>query len=370
MTSIAAVRKRLGSLVVAPVPGAPAGALSVAPASEQEAARIMEVASEYRLPVLVLGGGTHQGYGAPVDPVIVVSTHNLQTLEWRPDDLTATVGAGVGVADLEQRLVEGGQTAVLPEDPGEATVGGVVAAGISGYRRLRYGPTRDRVLGMTLVTGDGRIVRAGGTVVKNVSGYDLSRLAVGSFGRLGIITAVSLKLWPRPQSIATVVGVLPEKALEATYRPLAVLEVDGQGSVVVGGHPAMVEAEVDVLGGESLPGAVWPAPLQSPFRCALRVPARLVRQAVEHVPPGWSYRAAFGVGEVRMGAEDPDVAALSKIREWAESVGGRLVVEAASDDLAFDPWGTAPSTVGIQRRLVAAFDPAGIVNPGRLPGGI
>ncbi|NIA25972.1 MAG: FAD-binding protein [Gammaproteobacteria bacterium] len=370
MTSIAVVRKRLGSLVGAPVPGAPEGALSVAPTSEQEAARIMQVASEYRLPVLVRGGGTHQGYGAPVDPVIVLSTHDLQTLDWRPEDLTATVGAGVRVADLEQRLVEGGQTAVLPEDPGEATIGGVIAAGISGHRRLRYGPTRDRVLGMTLVTGDGRIVHAGGTVVKNVSGYDLSRLAVGSFGRLGIITGVSLKLWPRPQSIVTVVGVRPENALEVAYRPFAVLEVDGQGSVVVGGHPAMVKADVDALGGESLPGAVWPVPLESPFRCVLRVPARLTRQAVEHVPPEWNYQAAFGVGEVRMGTEDPDAATLAKMREWAESVGGRLVVEAVPDDLAFDPWGTAPSTVGIQRRLVATFDPAGIANPGRLPGGI
>ncbi|NOY57266.1 MAG: FAD-binding oxidoreductase [Actinobacteria bacterium] len=370
MTSIAVVRKRLGSLVGAPIPGAPEGALSAAPASEQEAARIMQVASEYRLPVLVRGGGTHQGYGAAVDPLIVVSTRNLQTLDWRPDDLTATVGAGVRVADLEQRLVEGGQTAVLPEDPGDATIGGVVAAGISGHRRLRYGPTRDRVLGMTLVTGDGRIVHAGGTVVKNVSGYDLSRLAVGSFGRLGIVTVVSLKLWPRPQSIVTIVGVCPENALKVAYRPLAVFEVDGQGSVVVGGLPATVKAEVDALGGESLPGAIWPAPLQSPFRCVLRVPARLTRQGVEHVPSGWTYRAAFGVGEVRMGAENPDEAVLVKMREWAESVGGRLVVEAAPDDLAFDPWGTAPSTVGIQRRLVAMFDPAGIMNSGRLPGGI
>ena len=132
----------------------------------------------------------------------------------------------------------------------------------------------------------------------------------------------------------------------------------------------MVTSEVDALGGESLPGAIWPTPLQSPFHCVLRVPARLTRQGVEHVPPEWSYRAAFGVGEVRMGAEDADVGTLSRMREWAESVGGRLVVETAPGDLDFDPWGAVPSTIGIQRRLVAAFDPVGIMNSGRLPGGI
>jgi len=305
-----------------------------------------------------------------VRPAIVISTRNLQALEWRADDLTVTVGAGVLVADLEQRLAEGGQTAVLPENPGDATVGGIVAAGISGYRRLRYGPTRDRVLGVTLVTGDGRVVHGGGTVVKNVSGYDLSRLAVESFGRLGVITEISLKLWPLPQATATVVGVRPEDAAEEIYRPLAVLEADGHGSVVLGGHAAMVQAQIDALGGASEPGAVWPAPLDVPVRCALRVPARLTRQAVEHVPKGWSYRAAFGIGEVRMGTLNPDLAALSDARGWAESVGGRLVVESAPHDLGFDPWGTPPATVDIQRRLVSGFDPAGIANPGRLPGGI
>ncbi|NIR39303.1 MAG: FAD-binding protein, partial [Gemmatimonadetes bacterium] len=93
-----------------------------------------------------------------------------RVVDWQPDDLTVVVEAGVTVGTLESMLAERGQTALLPEWGPEATVGGVVAAGISGYRRARLGPTRDRVLEVTIVTGDGRVVRGGGRVVKNVSG--------------------------------------------------------------------------------------------------------------------------------------------------------------------------------------------------------
>jgi len=367
MTSIAAIRKRFGSLLGEPIPGAPEGALGATPYTVEEAGRIMQVASASRLPVVYWGGGTHQGFGSPRPPVLVVSTSRFQSMDWRPDDLTVTVESGVRVSDLEERLAEGGQTAVLTEQPDNATVGGAIAAGISGYRRLRYGPTRDRVLGVTLVTGDGRIVHGGGTVVKNVSGYDLSRLTVGSFGRMGFIAEVSLKLWPLPQATATVFGVRPEDAV-SIYRPMAVLEADGEGSVVLGGHPKMVEAQIEELGGEVVQEEVWPKPLRSAIRCVIRVPARFTRQAVDRVPEGWSYRAAFGVGEVRIGSDEPGTHALTTVRTWAESVGGRLVVEHAPDDLAFDPWGTPPATSALQRRLIAGFDPAGISNAGRLPG--
>ena len=110
----------------------------------------------------------------------------------------------------------------FPETPGAATVGGVLAAAISGYRRARYGPTRDRILEVTVVTGDGRIVKAGGRVVKNVTGYDLPRLVVGSLGSLGVIVSACLKLWPLPAASATI--TLDDPVLAGSvYRPLAVL---------------------------------------------------------------------------------------------------------------------------------------------------
>jgi FAD/FMN-containing dehydrogenase len=362
MTSLAVVRKRLASLVIDPVPGAPDSDLTVAPASAEEAGDVLRAASEHGLPVLVWGGGTHQGYGGRIEPAVLLSTRNLLGIDWHPDDLTATVGPGVTVADLEDHLRMGGQTAVLPERPGAATVGGVVAAGMSGYRRLRYGPTRDRVLGLTMVTGDGRIVHGRGTVVKNVAGYDLPRLVTGSFGRLGLVTEVTLKLWPVPPAVVTVDVEAPERA--PFHRPLAVLETDGEGSVILGGHPAALDADAPV----HRDGATWPEPISTHARFDIRVPARLIREAIGRIPDGWRYIAQFGVGVVTLGVEDLDIGVLVELRRWAESVGGSLVVAAGA--IGFDPWGTPPPSLDIQRRIVTGFDPAGIMGPGRLPGGL
>ena len=125
--------------------------------------------------------------------------------------------------DFLDQLEQRGQTAVLPEDVPGATVGGVVACGLSGWRRLRYGPTRDRVLETVSVTGDGRVIRGGARLVKNSTGYDLPRLLTGSFGSLGLIVQVCLKLWPEPEEHVTVTIDDPERAA-AAYRPLAVIE--------------------------------------------------------------------------------------------------------------------------------------------------
>ncbi len=362
MTSLAIVKKRLASLLSDPPAGAPGGAFVVAPSTAADTSDVLRVASDHRLPVLVWGGGSHQGYGGTVEPAIILSTRNLVGIDWRPDDLTVSVGAGTSVADLEGTLAEGRQTAVLPEQPGGASVGGVVAGGISGYRRLRYGPTRDRVLGITLVTGDGRIVKGRGTVVKNVAGYDLPRLATGSLGRLGVITEITLKLWPVPPTVVTVDVDAPEH-LEF-YRPLAILENDGAGTAILGGHPDALAADAPL----HREGASWPNPITSQTRFEVRVPARHTREAVDRVPMGWPSIAQFGVGVVEVGTNDPGVEALVELRRWAESVGGSLVVVAGEPGI--DPWGTPPPSVHIQRRIVEAFDPAGIMSPGILPGGL
>jgi glycolate oxidase FAD binding subunit len=372
VTSIAAVRKLLAGAVSDPIPGAPDADLTVAPAGSDELATVLRAASEHRLPVLVWGGGTHQGYGGRIAPAIVVSTARLDRIDWRPDDLTVTVGAGVRLGDLGERLAERNQTAVLPEDTGDATVGGVLAAGLSGWRRLRYGPTRDRVLGVTLVTGDGRTVHAGGVTVKNVAGYDLSRLAVGSLGRLGVIVEATLKLWPSPRASATVTGVDPDAALETTYRPFGIVETEQETRVVLGGTPDGVDAEAELLGGVVETGARWPAPLVEPVQLTIRVPPRHLRAAVAQLPDGCRYRAAIGVGELRYATEAFELDHTIELRRWAESVGGSLIAAAAPKDVydRFDPWGSPPASLPIQRRLVERFDPARILNPGRLPGGL
>ncbi|MGH8875400.1 MAG: FAD-binding oxidoreductase, partial [Acidimicrobiia bacterium] len=289
MTSISAAMAELVPAMSEPVPGAPEAELVLAPTTLEEMARVLDVASEHHLAVLVWGGGTHQGLGNRVEPDVVVSTFRLgRVVDYQPEDLTLVVEAGVPVALVEEMLAERRQTAVLPELPGAATVGGVVAAGVSGFRRSRYGPTRDRMLEATMVTGDGRIVRGGGRVVKNVTGYDLPRLITGSFGALGVVGQVCLKLWPLPEASLTVEVDDPEQAGEVLYRPLALLERDGKACAYLAGTRAEVEAQADRVGGRALPGLVWPEEPVGTVRWSLRVPPALTREAVGRVPSGWT----------------------------------------------------------------------------------
>jgi glycolate oxidase FAD binding subunit len=343
-----------------------------APASVEEVAAVLDAASERRSGVLLWGAGTHQGIGYPVEAGVVLSTARLdRVVDWQPEDLTVVVEAGVTVGRLEEMLAERGQTALLPEWAGEATVGGVVAAAISGYRRARLGPTRDRVLEVTLVTGDGRVVRGGGRVVKNVSGYDLPRLATGSLGALGAITSVCLKLWPLPGSRATLSVPRADVAWREASRPLAVLQTPAEHLVYLQGTPEEVTTQAERLGGTRLDGHRWPSPPSGEAVVSIQVRPSLVVPALRQLPDGAPYVAQHGVGEVTVGI-DADPSELERIREWSEARGGSLVVRAAPRDLyeQFDPWGRPPDGLGIQRRLVAAFDPVGISNPGRLPGRI
>ena len=354
---------------VDPIDGAPDADATVAPSSFEEIEAILDAASEHHLRTLIWGGGSHQGYGGRLDPVVVLSTANLNRfVDFQPEDLTVTVEAGVLVEDLEAHLEQHGLTAALPETPGAATVGGVVAAGISGWRRARYGPTRERLLEVTLVTGDGRKVRGGGRVVKNVTGFDLPRLATGSFGSLGLIGQVCLKLWPLPSAKATVTVSDGDAALAAAFRPQAVAEMEGSTRIFLGGTPEEVEGQASAIGGEAAAGWDWPGELAGEVRWSLRVPPSKVRTAINEVKGRYDYQAALGVGEVLLGGPDGDVQAL---RTWAESLGGALVLVAGPAQLyeRIDPWGTPPSALSLQKRIVQRFDPVRILNPGRLPGG-
>ena len=352
------------------VPGAPDTALGVAPRSPDEVAQVLRHATEHGLAVQVRGGGTHSGYGSPVTPDIVLSTRRLAGVEsWEPDDLTLVVGAGAGIAEIETMLGGKWQTAVMPERQGDATVGGVISAGLSGWRRARLYATRERVLEVTLVTGDGRIVRAGGRVVKNVTGYDLPRLVVGAFGAFGVVVSICLKLWPVPSAAATVTVDSVETARQVS-RPLAILGDGAAIRVFLWGGDEEVEALGERLGGRLSEGHQWPDDPRGAFKWSLRVPPALVTEAVGRLPQDWSFVASYGVGEVRAASEGSGAAA--EIRDWAETVGGALVVvEAPPGGLdGLDPWGATPPAIDVQRRLIAQFDPARVINPGRLPGGL
>jgi glycolate oxidase FAD binding subunit len=351
------------------VPGVPDADLVVAPGSIDEVARLLDFASEHGLSVLPWGAGTHQGLGRRIDPDVVVVTTRLDGVEdWQPDDLTVVAGAGVTLGALDALMAGRTQSAVLPEDQPDATVGGIVASGISGWRRLRYGPTRDRMLEATVVTGDGRVVRGGARVVKNVTGYDVPRLMAGSLGSLGVIVSVCLKLWPDPESAVTVTVDDAERAVAMAHRPYAVLQTRERTTVHLGGTRAEVEAQAETLGGTSTEGFSWPDRPTGEVVVSIRVPPALVADAVGRIGDG-SFVAAHGVGEVVAAVGEPD---LLDMRRWAESVGGSVVVTGGPDHLyeRIDPWGTPPPTVPLQRRIKAAFDPVGVMAPGRLPGGV
>lgn len=349
----------------------PAADHRVAPESAAEMAELLAVATAEGVVVMPWGGGTHQGLGYRIFPEVVASTSRLNRIvAWEPDDLTVVVEAGVTVDELEAEIGVRRQTAALPETTPGATIGGVIAAGISGYRRLRYGPSRDRILQATIATGDGRLVTAGGRVVKNVSGYDIQRSVFGSMGALGIVTTVCLKLWPRPVASATVRVDEPTAALQSLYRPLAVLETPEGGTVYLQGPAEQVETEMQRLGGDVIEGHRWPAPVEGEVVAGLTVPPADVEAGVGRVRSYGPFVAQHGVGRIDVaGSSDAD---WEGVRVWAEGRGGRLTITAAPDAFVdrFDPWGAPPAALGVQRRLIAAFDPARTINRGRLPGGL
>ena len=175
---------------------------AVFPGSIEEVAAVMAMASEVGRSVTPWGGGTAASVGMPAARAgLVIGLRRLARLvDHEPGDLTATVEAGMTVGAFQAALGSRGQWLSLdPDDAGRATVGGVLATNACGPRRHLYGTARDLLIGVTVVTADGSVVKGGGKVVKNVAGYDLPKLYIGSYGTLGVIVEATVKLRPRPE---------------------------------------------------------------------------------------------------------------------------------------------------------------------------
>ena len=344
----------------------------VAPTTTEEVREVVAAAQADQVRVTVVGSSS-TGHDA-TDGGVVMTTSNLGGIvDHQPEDLTVVVRAGTTLGDLDAKLAEHRQTAVLPEMAPNRSIGGIVATGASGYRRLRYGPTRDRVLGVMVVTGYGEIVTGGGQLVKNVTGYDLPRLFTGSHGELGVITEVSWKLWPVPSASRTVTVSDPSQALRAVHRPLAVLETETSSSCFIEGSDAAVADACATLGADGEPGLEWPAPPTTPVVISVRVPPRSLVAAVDivrnHDPA--SFVAQHGVGVIDVGFETFTSERLEQLRSDLGALGGIAVVEPhVATALGADQWDHVPDGLAIQRRLKALFDPAGILNRGHLPGGL
>ena len=217
-----------------------------APASYEDAAALLRQCAEDGLTVRPACGRTKMGWGRPIETDVELSTASLDRIvEHNAGDLTAVLQAGVPLRAARDAFAEAGQMLALDPPLGEraaATIGGVVAAGDSGPLRHRYGAARDLVLGVTVALSDGSVARAGGKVIKNVAGYDLAKLFAGSFGTLGTIVEVAVRLHPlRETASAAAMSADPERVAAAARRLAhAQLEAhaidiawrEGQGGVI------------------------------------------------------------------------------------------------------------------------------------------
>ena len=201
----------------------------VFPGSKEEIGAILTLAGEFGVPVLPSGGGTALSVGAPPTRVgVVLGLKRLnRVLKHEPGDLTTTVEAGITLAALQAELGRRGRWLSLDAaDPDKfATIGGILASNASGPRRHLYGTSRDLLIGVAVVGADGTVIRGGGKVVKNVAGYDLPKLYIGSFGTLGVIAEATVRLRPRPDEDRLVVARF-ERIAEAGAAARAVMASD------------------------------------------------------------------------------------------------------------------------------------------------
>jgi glycolate oxidase FAD binding subunit len=348
------------------------GRLFVHPRSVDDVVEVLRRAATDGISLGVAGSTTAGNQtGSEVD-VVLVTDGLASVIAHDVADLTFVVGAGATLSTVGDTLASHRQTALLPEGAAQRTVGGVVASGDSSYRRLRYGPTRDRVLGITMVTGYGEVVSGGGRLVKNVTGYDLPRLVTGSHGALGVIVDVCLKLWPQPETLMTVSVPDAEVARQAVYLPSAVLETEAGAAVYLEGSPTSVDVARRALGGEAVQGHQWPDEVTLPYSLSVRVPPVALGESVRALRSFEVERfiAQHGVGLIDAGWSHFDGATLSAVRTAIGALGGVVVVSRWPDGPWPDRWGMVPDGIEIQRRLKHLFDPAGVVNVGLLPGGI
>ncbi len=296
-------------------------------------------------PVCVTGGRTQWEVGGLPRPGTREVVAPSGVVSHQPEEMIVRVRAGTTVSDLDAVLARGGQMVPLdPFEPERATVGGVLAVGHSGLRRLRYGPVRDTVLEVRFVSAAGQLIKAGGPVVKNVTGYDLCRLLVGSLGTLGLLAEVVLRCYPRPSTSrwlrSTRPGVSdPFDVHRQLFRPSSVLWDGSYVWVLLEGHPDDVDAQALTILGPSFAEVATPPVLPSEGRLSLP-PGKL--PALGAAGGGWL--AEVGVGVVH--AEDPAALAEAVALPWPPRV--------------------APQVAELHQRLKHRFDPDGRLNPGRL----
>lgn len=401
----------------------------VEPENTGEVAEILAAATREKWAVLPVGSGAALPLGNPPDRAdILLSTRLLSGVtDYEPADLTVSAGAGCTLADLNAALAEHRQ--FLPWDPPGGTgrtLGGIAATGRSGTLRTGFGQPRDWVLGLEAVTGAGTRMESGGRVVKNVAGYDLTRLIVGSHGTLAVITKLNLKVRPVPATEMTGIVRSPDRAslwnlarsiLHTGLQPVALEVVSAEGvrwsgfdipgradllCVRCAGEDAdvrqqMLDLEELATGhGIELPeqiGAAYvtqfwrgvadlPVSDHADIALKLSVPPTRLLDIVAHAERefstlmeefAWSASPAFGTLTVLLGGVLTEerigevTGACERLRAACSGEGGGLTVTRAPLEMKrrFDVWGDAGSTADLMRATKTLFDPGNCLNPGR-----
>jgi glycolate oxidase FAD binding subunit len=392
-----------------PLPPVQAGGVGLVarPRDIEMLAGVLRAANDLGLTVVPRGSGSKLDRGNPAtraDVVLDISAIDA-ILDHAAGDLTVSVQAGVPLARLQAHLAQAVQFLAL-DPPVVGTVGGLVATGDSGPRRLRYGGVRDQILGVTFVRADGVVAHGGGRVVKNVAGYDLPKLLTGSLGTLGVITAAVFRLYALPPASVTVAvdGPTPAEAAALAARivdsPLVPTMLDfRQGpdgvtclAVRFEGPPQSAAAQAErtrtLIGrGDLLTGdaeqALWAAldtVADSPTLARLIAPPTalggllaLARRESDQAGVPLTIRAHLGHGHALLGwPAEAAPALLLAVRRQAEGADGNLVLWRAPAPLrlAVEAWGDPGEGLALMRRIKDQFDPRHTLNPGRFVGGI
>lgn len=346
-------------------------------------------------------GGQHQLTN--IDVVISTARLNHVVEHW-VDDFTIRLEAGIGLAALQHQLQSHNQ--IWPVDPlyqQQATVGGIVATADGGSLRQRYGSVRDTVIGVQFVRYDGEVVKAGGRVVKNVAGYDLMKLMTGAYGTLGILSQLTLRLYPIAAQSQTVVLSGPTEAiataaLQVRLQGITASAMDligsGQGVQLAGrfeGIAAGVEEQISRfqaiatesgLTYELVDDTLWstlPQELGDANKVLCKVgllPTQLIPllELLTKLPAGWLARLhnSSGLGLVALPADGTIEIAktVEMLRSHCNAHKGFLTILQASPSLTLEPWGYTGNALVMMKAIKQQFDPHGLLNPGRFVGGL
>jgi len=354
---------------------------SEAPALAEIRDRIRAAAAQAQ-PLRIRGGGTKDFYGEALAGDVIDIGPLAGIVAYAPGELVITARAGTPLDEIEAALSAHDQMLAFepPHHGAAATLGGIVATGFSGPRRAQAGAVRDFVLGVRIVDGTGEALAFGGQVIKNVAGFDVSRLMTGALGTLGVLTEISLKSLPRPRGESTrVIDCGGADALRLVNewggKPLpvsATCYVDNRLWVRLSGAPAAVTAAAPDIGGEEVDGtAFWPSirdQTHDRFTAATRGDAAMWRLSVRSTAPWLDVPGDQVVewGGALRWIVVTDNAAASTLRAWAADHGGHATLYRGTDKSSgvFQPM--PPPMIALHRRLKDVFDPQRVLNRGRL----